>query len=76
MKKKKPRIGLANDIEAARFADILAQEGIPCAVISNDSSVYTGIFQLQNGWGYAEVPEEFLRQAESLLAAYRESLTE
>jgi len=76
VKKKKPRIGLANEIEAARFADILAQEGIPCAVISNDSSVYTGIFQLQNGWGYAEVPEKFLEQAEALLESYRESLEE
>jgi hypothetical protein len=74
VKKKKPQIGLVNDIEAARFADILAQEGIPCAIVSNDSSVYTGIFQLQNGWGYAEVPEEYLEQAESLLEAYRESL--
>jgi hypothetical protein len=67
------RISLANDSEAVRFAHILEEEGIPCSLVSNHSTVYNGIFQLQNGWGYAEVPAEYFQKATELLAAYRRS---
>ena len=68
------RISLENDSEAVRFAHILEEEGIPCTLVSNHSTVYNGIFQLQNGWGYAEVPAEYFQKADELLAAYRRSL--
>jgi hypothetical protein len=68
------RISLENDSEAVRFAHILEEEGIPCALFSNHSTVYNGIFQLQNGWGYAEVPVEYYEKANELLAAYRRTL--
>lgn len=70
----KRRIDLANESEAVRFTAILDDEGIPNTVVSNHSTPYDGIFQLQNGWGFAEVPEEYGEKAERLLEEYRESI--
>ena len=74
MKKRDDRIELENHIEAVRFESIMEQEGIPCSVISRHSTVYDGIFQLQSGWGFAEVPPEYREKAEELLLEYRNSL--
>ena len=65
------RIELRNGSEAARFENILEQEGIPCRLVSHHSTPYDGIFQLQNGWGFAEVPGEYHRKALELLETYR-----
>ena len=69
------RIMLANDSEADRFSHILAQEEIPYTLVSNHSTPYNGIFQLQNGWGYAEVPDAYFEKAQGLLEEYRGTIS-
>lgn len=59
MKKKCPIIELQNDIEARLVSSHLEAAGIPHVVVSNHDSAYTGIFQVQRGWGHIEAPEEY-----------------
>ncbi len=73
MKKRDDIIELANRFEAERFEAIMEQEGIPCSIISRHSTVYDGIFQLQEGWGFAEISPEYREKAEELLNEYRNS---
>ncbi len=72
-KKRDDIIELANRFEAERFAAIMEQEEIPCSIVSRHSTVYDGIFQLQEGWGFAEIPPEYREKAAALLEEYRNS---
>ncbi len=53
------RINLKNEFEAQIYTNILKENDIPYAVIPNHSLVYDGIFEMQRGWGYVEIPEKF-----------------
>lgn len=60
---------LENETEAGLMESILESEGIPHMVMSYHSSAYDGLFQLQQGWGHIEAPEEY---KERILELYRD----
>lgn len=59
MDKREPIIELKNDIEAQLLHAHLEAEKIPHVIVSNHDSAYTGIFQVQFGWGHVEAPAEW-----------------
>lgn len=59
MNKRQPIVELSNDIEAQLLRTHLEAEGIPHLIVSNHDSAYTGIFQVQRGWGHVEAPQEY-----------------
>lgn len=67
------RINLENEFEAEVFDNILKEDNIPHAIISNHSSVYDGIFEITMGWGFVEIPKEFKDKAIKLYNDYKES---
>lgn len=67
------KINLKNEIEAEIFINILKENNIPNALISNHSIVYDGIFAMQKGWGFVEVPIEYYKQALKLYKDFNDS---
>ncbi len=70
------RIEIKDEFEADIFANILAEEGIPHAVIGNESLVYNGLFKMTMGWGFIEIPEKYKDRTLNLYSSYKESLKE
>jgi hypothetical protein len=60
---------LKNEAEAGLMESILETEGIPYMLKSYHDSAYDGLYQLQQGWGHIEAPEEY---KERILELYRE----
>lgn len=67
------RIDLKNEFEAHIYTNILKENDIPHAIISHHSVVYDGIFEIQKGWGYVEIPEEFKNHALELYDNFKKS---
>ena len=67
------RIDLKNEFEAEIFTNILKENDIPYAIMSYHSLVYDGIFELQKGWGYVEIPEEFKEKSLKLYDNFKKS---
>ncbi len=69
------RIKLDNQFEAELYTNILDEEKIPHVLISNESSVYNGIFELTMGWGYVDIPKEYEKKALILYKALKDSFS-
>jgi hypothetical protein len=68
----KPRdnvIPIDREIEADFLRSVLEDRGIPHVFISYHDTAFKGVFQVQNGWGHVEVPEE---KAEEVRRLYEE----
>ena len=50
---------LNNEFEAERLEEVLLDKKIPHGIIPLDDSVFEGINQMEQGWGYVEAPEMF-----------------
>jgi hypothetical protein len=59
MEKRRPVVELRNEIEARLLQAHLESEQIPHVVVSRHDAAYTGIFQVQLGWGHVETPDEY-----------------
>lgn len=70
------RLEIKNEFEADIFCNILEEEGIPYALVCNDSLVYDGLFKMTLGWGHVEIPEEHKEKALELFRRYNESSEE
>lgn len=68
------RIELDNVFQADQVDAILAAEGIPHIIITNQSLAYNGLFQVTRGWGEVEIPEEYRERAIKLLRDFENSL--
>lgn len=66
MEKYKRLAVLKNEIEVRLLESVLDENKIPFVIKSYHDSVYNGIFQSQKGWGYIEVPEEYMEQAKTI----------
>jgi len=71
MKKKDDRLFLDNAIEANLLEAVLVQEKISFYLRSYADLAYDGIFHTQKGWGHVEVPDEYRKRVNSLLAEMR-----
>ena len=69
MKKYDARIPLSNNIEADLLSKMLEEKNIPHVVISYHDTAYDGLFQLQQGWGHIETPEE---RGEEVMSIYND----
>ncbi|MFN8242394.1 MAG: hypothetical protein U0X39_16785 [Bacteroidales bacterium] len=50
---------LENEFEATLLSSLLEERNIPHLLRSYHDLVYDGMFQVQNGWGHVEAPEEW-----------------
>jgi hypothetical protein len=61
-------LDLRNETEASLMESLLTEADIPHMVKSYHDSAYDGLFQMQQGWGHVEAPEEY---REKVLELYR-----
>jgi hypothetical protein len=73
---KNNRIILENQSEAQIFEGILQENDIPHVIVSFHDTAYDGLYQFQYGWGYAEIPEEYLAKAQELHEELKEEKNE
>ncbi len=59
--------------EGDRVSQALNEAGIPYLIKSFHDTAYNGLYIFQKGWGAVLVPEDFLEQAEKLMADTKES---
>lgn len=57
-------------VEARAIEDLLEEAGIPCTLVSFESTSYPGIADRGRGWGQVRVRPQDLNQAEALVAEF------
>ena len=72
MEKRRPIVELNNEVEARLLQAHLESERIPHLIVSRHDTAYTGIFQVQLGWGHVEAPDEY---QERILEIYNDMFT-
>ena len=66
------RIDLTSEIEWQQLRAILEEQGIPHYARSFHDSAYDGLFQLQLGWGYVEIPAGYREEVETIVQGLRD----
>jgi hypothetical protein len=66
MEKEDRIIVLKNQVEAQLLSSILKEKKIPYLIRSYADIAYNGIFQVQQGWGHVETPDEYLDQVKEI----------
>ncbi|MFO7849053.1 MAG: hypothetical protein R6V67_03745 [Spirochaetia bacterium] len=72
----KPRenvIPIDNEIEAKFLETVLKDRDIPYVFISHHDTAFNGIYQMDHGWGYVEVPEERVVETKQLYEEVKRS---
>ncbi|MFP4179325.1 MAG: hypothetical protein ACLFQW_08395 [Spirochaetaceae bacterium] len=75
----KPRenvIPIDNEIEAKFLETVLKDRDIPHVFISHHDTAFNGIYQLEHGWGYVEVPKERVEETKQLYEEVKRSRPE
>ena len=62
-------IDLNNEYEAGLMEEVLTDKKIPFGIVPSGDSAIGGIWELENGWGYLEAPEEY---REEIIRIYKE----
>ncbi len=65
-----------NTFEADVITNALRKECVPVMVRSYQDTAYDGIFIPQKGWGTIMVPIEFREQAEEIIRAIKETISQ
>ena len=66
---------LDNEIQAQRVEQLLTERGVPHVIRSFHDTAYDGIFQMQQGWGSVDAPEEFRDKVLSAVESIGEAAT-
>jgi hypothetical protein len=66
-------IVLRNGVEANLLDALLDEEGIPHYIRSYSDLAFDGLYQMEQGWGTVETPEEYRDRVRELLAELREN---
>ena len=61
---------LPNQVAAKEIEAVLTDEEIPYVLVDYTSTPYNGLFTPQMGYGHIEVPDEYLNQADDILADF------
>ncbi len=62
-------LDLTNEYEAELMEEVLTDRKIPFGIVPSGDSAMGGIWELENGWGYVEAPEEY---REEIIRIYKE----
>ena len=62
-------LDLTNEFEAELMEEVLTDKKIPFGIVPSGDSAMGGIWELENGWGYLEAPEEY---REEIVRIYKE----
>ncbi len=64
---------LNNEVEAELLDGLLKERGIPHIIRSFHDSVMDGIWQMHDGWGVVQAPEEFGEEIRSIFTGMSEN---
>jgi hypothetical protein len=68
-----PLCSVGGRLEAQALLGMLADEGIPALLRSYEETAFDGLFVNPKGWGQLWVVADRTKEAEALVAAYRQS---
>ncbi len=75
VKPKANVVPIEQKIEADFLQSVLEDHDISHVFISYHDTAFSGMYQLQNGWGFVEVPLEEVEKVKELYAQVKESLS-
>lgn len=62
-------LDLNNEFEAGLMEEVLTDKKIPFGIVPSGDSALGGVWELENGWGYVEAPQEYRDQ---IIRIYKE----
>ena len=62
-------LDLNNEFEAGLLKEVLTDKNIPFGIVPSGDSAMGGVWELENGWGYVEAPEEYRNE---IIRIYKE----
>jgi hypothetical protein len=60
-------IELKNSVQARLVSAYLREAQIPHTIRSFHDTAYSGIFQVQNGWGFVEAPIQYKEEIQNIV---------